>query len=158
MGKCTISRTVLTTGRPQAMVSACLAGYSSRYDATSRLVPFFSQGVVLGYFLPVCPEMWAGWSAPRLKVSILGGNGRDLLAGRGRLIDEAGLDLSGELLLAVRMILYNYRNLLPPIAYLKEGSPSCGVSDCGMGHEGVSGPGLFSAALSACGVQLVGVE
>ena len=122
--------------RPRVGISACLLGEPVRYDGRHKRDAWLVD--VLGpqvEWVPVCPEVEAGFGTPREAMHLMD-NGRGGLAlmttdtkrdvtetmqryARGRVDELAGAGLDGYV--------------------LKADSPSCGLE----------GPGLFAAALIA---------
>ena len=52
-----------------------------------------------------CPELAAGLPTPRLPAEILGGTGGDVLAGRARIVESDGRDVTGHYQLAAWLAL-----------------------------------------------------
>lgn len=135
------------------LVSACLLGVRCRYDGESRK----NEEVVsrLKYVhagngpalqvIPVCPEQIGGLPTPRAPCELVGisgeaGTGEDVLAGRARVIDEAGQDRTPEYLRGAEETLRLARLLGARRAILKTDSPSCdparGVTAAVLRREG----------------------
>src|SRR5690554_4481874 len=109
------------------LVSACLLGQECRYDGghcgheeISRLAE--ERGAI-----PICPELMGGLTAPRPPAEIVGGNGDDVLAGRARVLDKSGRDVTEAFVRGAEAVLRAARESGARLAVLKERSPSCGV-------------------------------
>jgi uncharacterized protein YbbK (DUF523 family) len=110
------------------IVSACLAGFGTRYDGGDSLDERVRGLVLEGRAIPVCPEQLAGLGTPRSPVEFRGGGGGELLDGKAIAEGRDGNDYTlalirgaGETLKIAR--LYGVRK-----AILKDGSPSCGIT------------------------------
>ncbi|STV62642.1 Purine nucleoside phosphorylase [Klebsiella pneumoniae] len=73
-----------------------------------------------------CPELAAGLPTPRLPAEILGGTGGDVLAGRARIVESDGRDVTGHYQLAAWLALSAAREAGCQAALLTDGSPTCG--------------------------------
>ncbi len=146
--------------------SACLLGIKCRYDGTHRFMKEVYEDFLRHFsnheeeILIVCPEVLAGLPSPRDPIYFSGGDGRDFLDGRSRIViaegREKGKDLSRIFLdLAQRLDV-----VIPSeggIAFLRDKSPSCGVNKVYIDGELKSGMGFFAAILKKKGFALKGV-
>jgi uncharacterized protein YbgA (DUF1722 family)/uncharacterized protein YbbK (DUF523 family) len=136
------------TGKLRLGVSACLLGNEVRYDGGHKRHPFLTD--VLGSFVewvPVCPEVEAGFGTPREAMHLVraGGDVR-LVTVRTR------QDVTAQLQRAVATRLRQLASLDLDGYVLKKDSPSCGLfrvkvyagSEAGVRH----GRGLFAAGLA----------
>ncbi len=73
-----------------------------------------------------CPELAAGLPTPRLPAEILGGTGGDVLAGRARIVESDGRDVTEHYQLAAWLALSAAREAGCQAALLTDGSPTCG--------------------------------
>lgn len=109
-------------------MSACLAGDVVRYDA--RYVPLANKCLkILGNrdaLVKCCPEVAGGMSIPRAPAQIVGGTGFDVLAGRARVVDVHGKDVTRYFVKGAEYTLSIVRANHIRVACLKEKSPSCG--------------------------------
>lgn len=138
------------------LISACLLGLNTRYDGNSkadpRVLELLQNPDILP--IPVCPEQLAGLPTPRPACSFAIGDGSDILAGQGLLLDQ-----NGE---AVNVIFRRGAQAAAQIAQmarcqeaiLKERSPSCGVHKIVRQGETVPGQGVTAARLQQLGLQL----
>jgi len=142
---------------PILLLSACLAGIESRYNGHHQL----RRGLLKrlkGYgILPVCPEQLGGLSTPRSRAQIIGGDGRDVLRGKAKVINEHQQDVSASFVKGAKETLKIVRLNGIQTVYLKEGSPSCGTSRCIRGKRG-SGPGVTAALLVQEGIEVIGIR
>jgi uncharacterized protein YbbK (DUF523 family) len=113
---------------PIYLVSACLMGLKTRYDGqvfTSKPCKIVIDD---GIWLPVCPEQLGGLSTPRTAADLVGGDGHDVLAGRARVVNKDGDDVTENFILGARQVLeIALRQKISGI-FLKSGSPSCGLT------------------------------
>ncbi len=108
------------------LISACLLGWPVRYDGghclNQTLKPLFDRGLALA----VCPEQLGGLPTPRLAAEIIGGDGADVLAGRARVCDAAGADVSSAYIDGAHRALALVQQHGATAVILKANSPSCG--------------------------------
>ncbi|SDO75780.1 DUF523 domain-containing protein [Desulforhopalus singaporensis] len=131
---------------PVILVSACLVGLCTRYDA--KLKPSRHCLAMLNKtsWIPVCPEQLGGLPTPREAANIRGGDGDAVLNGIATVITKNGTDLTQEFIKGAKEIEKIVNLLHVEKAYLKAGSPSCAVAD----------PiGVTAALLRRRGVELV---
>lgn len=137
------------------LVSACLVGVRSRYDgraATDRKLLTRLRGKAI---VPVCPEQLGGLPTPRLPAQIVGGDGRDVLAGRARVVRCDGKDVTREFIRGAREAARLAKRLGVKTAYLKARSPSCGVGCIKSGRKQMKGDGVCAALLRQTDVKVV---
>jgi len=168
---------------PPVLISACLLATASAYDGRDRglrgaagLEPAEPHERV---FLPVCPEQAGGLGTPRTPSEIRvddvvgagrtagaaglsgsgpSGRGDDVIAGRAAVVDRSGRDVSEAFLRGARRAVSLARAVGACRAVLKDGSPSCGVTqvyDGTFSGRPVPGRGVAAAALAALGVEVV---
>ncbi len=139
------------------LVSACLAGIPCRYDGGSSPEPEIQMLVARGVAVPFCPEVAGGLPVPRPPAEISGGDGRDVLEGRAKVLREDGVDVTEAFLQGAFKALELARRLGVNRAILKARSPSCGVS---LIHDGSftgslrEGMGVTAALLWKEGIVL----
>ncbi len=114
-------------GGPKILVSACLMGLNCRYDGKAKPSPRILEHAVKGRLIPFCPEELGGLPTPRSRADIEGGTGHDVLQGQGRVMDEKGKDVTAKFLAGAHESLRIAREEGAAKAFLKGGSPSCGV-------------------------------
>ena len=138
------------------LVSACLLGISCRYDKQSKT----SQEVLnLDIFhVPVCPEQLRGLPTPRPSAQFTGGDGRDVLKGRARVIDAQGKDVTALFVEGARQTLEISRITGARWAVLKDDSPSCGTHYVWIDGRKAPGMGVAAALLSESGVTVMNEE
>ncbi|EMA2557398.1 DUF523 domain-containing protein, partial [Klebsiella pneumoniae] len=110
------------------LVSACLMGFQVRYNGSEKaqLAATLSRWQQAGRLVIHCPELAAGLPTPRLPAEILGGTGGDVLAGRARIVESDGRDVTGHYQLAAWLALSAAREAGCQAALLTDGSPTCG--------------------------------
>ncbi len=135
------------------LVSACLCGISCRYDGRSKPVDRFVKMLCEGKCVPFCPEILGGLTTPREPAVLSEGDGFTVLEGTGRVIlrDIHG-DVTAEFIRGAELSVRYAAALSPKLIYLKEKSPSCGVS-CGANM-----PGVTAAALIRSGFRVEAVD
>ncbi|WP_417425674.1 DUF523 domain-containing protein [Hoeflea sp.] len=142
------------------LVSACLLGSPVRYNGSDRLVEnsLLTLWRKQGRIVPLCPEVAAGFPTPRPPAEIEPGLlGDDVLAGRARIFDRTGADVTSPFRLGAEIALETALSQGCRFALLTDGSPSCGTSFVYSGHfDGVAseGRGVVAALLSQNGVTV----
>jgi len=144
----------------KVMVSACLLGEPVRYDGASVPVrhPVLARWLQEGRVVPCCPEVAGGLPVPRPPAEIEGGaGGGAVLAGRARILDREGRDVTAPFRAGAEAALALARAEGVVLAVLKEGSPSCGsalIHDGAFGGHRVPGEGLTAALLRGAGIPV----
>lgn len=136
-----------------SLVSACLCGISCRYDGRSKPVDRFVRMLLSGECVPFCPEKLGGLTTPREPAILSGGDGFAVLDGTGSVIlRDAEGNVTDEFVKGAELSVRYASVLNPEIIYLKEKSPSCGIS-CGDNM-----PGVAAAALMRSGFKVEAVD
>jgi len=110
------------------LASACLTGLKTRYDGRIITIAACRKAVAGGIYIPVCPEQLGGLPTPRTAADLVGGDGHDVLAGRARVLDRTGKDVTENFILGARQVLAIAREQDIAKVILKAGSPSCGLA------------------------------
>ncbi len=140
------------------LVSACLLGRPVRYDGGSKRLDdaLLAAWQAEGRLVPVCPEVMAGLPTPRLPAEIeAGAGGAAVLAGRARILDSTGGDVTAAFRAGAEAALATAREAGCRYALLTDGSPSCGATfiyDGTFGGNRVDGQGVVTALLEAQGI------
>lgn len=136
------------------LVSACLVGINCRYDGSSLINEDLLKKIKLEGFIPVCPEQLGGLPTPRPSATIQNGIGADVVAGKAKIIDINGQDLTKKFLKGAQETLKIAKLLGVQGAILKDNSPSCGVNFTNSDFKKVKGSGVFTATLKSEGVKI----
>ena len=130
----------------KCLISACLAGLCTRYDGMSKLSTPCMEHVKTMFWIPVCPEQLGGLPTPRPAATLSGGSGFDVLAGRAKVIDNLGQDVTTNFIRGAEMVVTIARQHNVQTCFLKARSPSCGVT----------GPvGVTAALLKNHGIETI---
>lgn len=143
------------------LVSACLLGTRCRYNGGHCLRPQVVELVWRKGVIPICPEQLGGLATPRPPAEIVGGDGRDVLEGRARVLTDEGVDVTDRFIAGARECLELARRLGVTRAVLKARSPSCGVGqiyDGSFGRNLRPGDGVTAALLRSAGLEVTGDE
>ena len=109
-------------------ISACNFGALTRYNRKGwdRLV---SLGREKDAFIwtPVCPEVMSGLGVPRPAMKLVDGNGDDFWAGKARMKNRKGENVTVQMRKGAKMAMDNIRNAKVEAFVFMDGSPSCGV-------------------------------
>lgn len=141
----------------QIAVSACLAGFCTKYNGGHNKDRRIKQLVDEGKAIVVCPESASGLPIPRLPSEIVGGDGEDVLDGKAKVFSKDGKDLTAEFIRGAEKTLERVRQAGVSVVILKERSPSCGVN---MIYDGTfqggrkPGSGVAAALLKRHGYTL----
>lgn len=144
------------TGVGLIAVSGCLLGIRCAYDARPRFCGQLwrtAGGAAVG----VCPEQLGGLSTPRPPAEITGGTGRDVLAGRAKVLNCRGEDCTGQYRRGAWETVKVARQLGIRRAVLRPRSPACGPSchyDGSFSGRVIEGEGVAAAALRQAGLQV----
>lgn len=139
------------------MISACLLGLNSKYNAGSNKLPYIGEIAKKALLIPVCPEQLGGLPTPRPSCEICGGDGRDVLTGRARVCAKSGEDCSAAFIRGGRETLLLAKTLGAEAALLKARSPSCGFGEI---YDGTflgkikAGAGVTAAILTDNGLPV----
>lgn len=142
------------------LVSACLLGGKVRYNGSYRLDghPILARWQAEGRVVPLCPEIAAGFSTPRPPAELRGSaDGADVLAGRAKVLEATGRDVTALYVAAARIALGVAQDNGCRYAVLTEGSPSCGssfVHDGSFSGRRVAGRGTTTALLEENGIEV----
>ena len=131
------------------LVSACLMGLKTRYDGRIIASTVCRKVIEEGFCIPVCPEQLGGLPTPRTAADIVGGDGHDVLAGRAKVINRSGEDVTGNFILGARQVLAIARQYDIAKVFFKARSPSCGLTP---------EAGVTSALLKGEGYEIVELE
>jgi uncharacterized protein YbbK (DUF523 family) len=142
------------------LVSACLLGRACRYDGRHnrdlRLEDELERRGMRA--VPICPEEEGGLGTPRPAAWIGSSGAQAVLDGREQVVTDSGRDVTANFVHGARAALEACRSHGIARAFLKERSPSCGVTHTHAAGELVEGPGVTAALLARHGVIVEGVE
>ncbi|MGQ9779516.1 MAG: DUF523 domain-containing protein [Bacillota bacterium] len=143
------------------LVSACLLGHACRYDGGHCRHEGVLRLLAGREIVPVCPEALGGLAIPRPPAEIVGGDGQDVLAGRARVVDQTGKDVTEAFRRGAEAVLACAVSCGAKAAVLKERSPSCGVRciyDGSFARRLRPGLGVTTALLTAYGMMVASEE
>ena len=140
------------------LVSACLMGHRVRYDGRHSRCDQV-RGLLAGELvLALCPEVLGGLGTPRPPARFVGAcfgrEGEDLLAGRARLVNDQGQDVSLAFAQGARVAAELCARHGVRLALLKDRSPSCGWDPKGINPQGGPGQGVLAALLRQMGITV----
>lgn len=139
------------------LVSACLLGINCKYNGGNNRIPALAELCQQGRLVPVCPEMLGGLPIPRPPAEIRGGSGSAVLAGKAKVVNREGNDVTAAFLRGAEETLTLARLFGAKKALLKESSPSCGSSTI---YDGTftgtkkAGEGVTTALLRSHGIEV----
>lgn len=147
----------------RVLVSGCLAGWQCGVDGSDYGLPQALGGLLALPTLrvvPFCPEQH-GLGTPRTMPDLHDGDGVDVLAGRARVRDEHGVDLTDAMLAGARAMLEVAMRERVELALLTDASAACGSQVISDGCRLVpirkhrKGVGVATAVLLEAGVLVV---
>ena len=145
----------------RVMVSGCLAGRACGVNGTSYGDhPLVARLLSLPNVRAVdfCPEDVA-FGTPRATPDITGGDGFDVLAGRARMIDDAGVDGTDAILVAAKTMRDRAVEANVHLAVMMDISAACGSSVIYEGPRSLKvyrlGPGVAAALVIEAGIPIV---
>ena len=134
--------------------SACLCGHKVRYDGGDCA----TADVLAAEALPICPEVMGGLPTPRAPAEIVGGDGHDVLAGRARVFDAHGVDVTKAFKQGAKLALLHLQAAHIDTVYLKSKSPSCGqgqIYDGSFSGQLREGDGVSTALFKQHGICVI---
>jgi len=140
------------------LISACLAGFNTKYNGGHNYNEIFADMVKKGKAVPFCPEQAGGLTTPRNPSEITGGDGRDVLEGKARVITDKGEDVTEAFIRGAEEALKLAKLIGADTAILKSRSPSCStkcVYDGTFSGTLRDGMGVTAAYLKAHGVKVI---
>lgn len=147
----------------RVLVSGCLAAWPCGVDGTDNglgrlLLDLLALPTLR--VVPFCPEQHA-LGTPRTMPDVHGGDGFDVLAGRARVLDEHGTDLTAGMLAGARAMVELARRERVELAILTDMSAACGSQGISDGcrfdtpRRYRKGVGVATAMLLDAGVPVV---
>ncbi len=137
------------------LVSACLLGLNCRFDGQSKMSSFLFTSLKDTHCIPFCPEQLGGLPTPRNRAWILQGDGKDVLEGRSKVVDEVGTDITPQFIKGTieteKLVTFFHIKT----AYLKSRSPSCGVGKIYRDKNLVTGNGVCATMLLQKNVEVI---
>jgi uncharacterized protein YbbK (DUF523 family) len=143
----------------RVLVSSCLLGRPIRYngsDAPSDKT-ILSKWKSEGRLVHFCPEIAAGFPIPRPPAEIVGGDGRLVLSGHAKVIEDTGADVTKMFVAGARKAVDFAEKNKVRIAILTDGSPSCGstyVYDGNFTGKQIPGKGVTAELLEQNGIRV----
>lgn len=117
-----------STSKAIFLVSACLVGLCTRYDATTKPDAECKNFLKGSIWIPVCPEQLGGLPTPRPAATINSGTGHDVLQGKAFVGTKDGSDVTSAFINGAEQVLQIAKEQNITGACLKARSPSCGVN------------------------------
>ncbi len=140
------------------LVSACLLGTNCKYSGGNNLTPEVLELMKEHSLIPVCPEQLGGLTTPRKPCEIQKGNGSEVLAGKARILNNGGEDVTEQFVKGAQETLELAKLYGCTAAILKANSPSCGsgtIYDGSFSHVIKSGSGVASQLLQDNGITVM---
>lgn len=147
--------------KERILVSACLLGIGCRPDGRAKKDEMISTLLNETIYFILCPEILAGFSVPRQRIEIKGGDGKEVLDGEAKVFTEKGLDVTDKMTKAAHIVLEFCRMAGIKKVVFKEKSPSCGkdfIYDGTFSGRLIKGKGVVTALLEREGIEVFSGE
>ncbi len=140
--------------REPVLVSACLLGVRCRYDGDTKAEELLLEDSSI-LPIPICPEQLGGLPTPRPASNLTGGDGRDVIKGKARIINDSGVDVTENFIRGGEQacILAGITGAMRAI--LKDKSPSCGTTRVKVSGRWIKGVGVAAAMLEDIGIKII---
>ena len=109
------------------LVSACLIGLCTRYDAKTKPNAECLDFLSAHTYIPVCPEQLGGLPTPRPAADLIHGDGAAVLAGTATVCTKNGVDVTEAFIQGAKQMLRIAQSQTVTGICLKARSPSCAV-------------------------------
>ena len=143
------------TGEPIG-ISACLAGKHCRYDGKHSKDEELLKNLQGKRLILICPEELGGLPTPRPKAWLMGGDGFEVLLGKGFVVSEEGKDVTSNFISGAAKALAMLLAEDVKTVYVKEKSPSCGFNITTVDQNKINGKGVFSALALLSKLKVIG--
>ena len=137
------------------MVSACLLGIRCRYDGRHSRCAGVVDLLASLAFVPFCPEQMGGLATPRPPATIVGGDGGSVLSGRGRVVNDRGIDVTGAFRKGAEEALHLATLAGCTVAIMKDRSPSCGLRTPYCEDPSGFGRGITASLFASEGIRMI---
>lgn len=124
----------MPTSQPVYLISSCLLGLCTRYDAKIKNYPDTLKKLGGAILIPVCAEQLGGLSTPREAADLVNGDGNDVINAKALVVTKSGTNVTTAFIQGAEQVLKIAKMQNVTKAILKARSPSCGVT----GNVGVT--------------------
>lgn len=138
-------------------VCSCLLGDKTKYNGSSNANDLLMDYNFYGCFLSGCPECSGKLPIPRPIMEIQGGTSEDVLQGKASIVNVEGQDVTKNVISGCKTLLDVVKGYGVKYAFLKDGSPTCGVREVNDGtfsRTKIPGCGVFAQLLKHNGIKL----
>ena len=138
-------------------VCACLLGIPCRYNGKTATSKDLTRALKEEELLAFCPEVLGGLSTPRQPAEIFNGTGVQVLKGECRVYDCFGNDRTSAFITGAYKSLELLKKHGVKKAYMKDNSPSCGVTtiyDGSFTNNKIKGVGVTTALFESEGITV----
>ena len=105
------------------LVSSCLLGIASRHDGRDAKNLKLIRSLKGSVIIPVCPEQLGGLPTPRKAAEIQKHDGKNVLKGAAKVLDETGQDVTKQFIKGAKETFKIMRLNKAGAIYLKEKAP-----------------------------------
>ncbi len=138
-------------------ISACLIGVPCRYNGKAATSKDLMKALKEEELLAFCPEILGGLPTPRQPAEIINGTGIQVLKRERKIFDRLGNDITAAYIKGAYCSLDLLKKHGVKEAYLKDNSPSCGVTkiyDGSFTQNKINGFGVTAALLNDSGITV----
>ncbi|MDU1952603.1 DUF523 domain-containing protein [Atlantibacter hermannii] len=141
------------------LVSACLMGFRVRYNGSDKanVIAQLARWQQEQRLVIHCPELAAGLPVPRPPAEIIAADGKDVMFGQARIMENTGRDVTEHYQLAAWLALRTAQESGCVAALLTDGSPTCGsqhIYDGSFNAHRKAGMGVAASLLSEKGIAV----
>lgn len=111
------------------LVSSCLLGLNCRYNGDSNIDKDLLEFLKDKEYVIACPEQLGGLPTPRKPCEIIAGDGKDVLDGKCKIMNNQGEDVTIPFIKGAEETLKIAKLYNIKTAILKKRSPSCGSTN-----------------------------
>lgn len=143
------------------LISACLVGVNCKYNGGNNEVDKIRKIAQEEKAILICPEQLGGLPTPRLPCEIVGGDGKKVLRGEAKVLDQNGRDQTQFFIKGAQETLKIAKLYGARTAILKARSPSCGsgvIYDGSFQGRKIKGDGVTAALLKENGIDVFSEE
>lgn len=144
----------------RVLFSSCILGNPTGWEGGPYTEPLAVRLAALPRVKPIhfCPET-AFLGTPRPLTTLHDGHGRDVLAGRARVLETTGRDVTQEIVRGGQMMRDIAQHAQVELAIMLDVSDSCGSHAVYLGEPAVrryqQGPGVAAAILMEAGIPII---
>ena len=147
----------MSTSEP-ILISSCLLGIKCRYDGNHSRYNELMIKSTEQHFIPICPEQLGGLPTPRVPSQIVMGDGKDVLSGKAKVVNDLLEDVTEAFIKGAKESLKIAKITGAVKACLKSNSPSCGLKTSYCETKCGYGLGVTAALFVNAGIEIIEID